>query len=934
MLEYSPDERITLREAMKHTFFDPMRREYDKRYPLDRGARTLSKDNSEDQSKKMEELKVPSGSPEGSESGEERRSRSAAANRKSAEVHALVKESEAEFVHDTPPVQVAEGQQAEGATMDTQASGQQSPTMNKDRKRKATDQDNKPSKPNESAQSRPWRKRLEEKQHQDEQEKTRRKTWRQRLEEDDDLKPPERSATDKSHSGGGSEPKHTETEDAKAADIPKSKQGDSDSRDGPDASNSSKQEKADKKLTTPPPSDKLAAMKAWRTMYGSEDDPTQKEAPKSLAITPQDSLEDSTSTGSRRDSLADGEVPANETLEERLARRRRERGLAERRKSGQGGQVPPQHQVSEEQPSPLIMRKEKKAATPPSVREDKPLSAYQLLKMQLSKPAAKERPSSETHHAPVEQEPLHADLEQLEVEGPERSRSEPEPTLSELRERRTSGKETDPLKLLLSQAIQFNPQGFLHPIPHHQPISPIIELPSPAETPDVKKNNPFTFSNDTSNKREENVSSDTPQAIGTSNASKAVNNATNVVEQPSNQAYNLIQSSSNVQKSDQNTVNSRDGNEVVGELHITEEDLTPTQAFVEANDTQECDSKIKSSNCDKSIGSCDRVLSTSSTEDNWQSANSRQGSLDQSCSVEDENAPVCANVTVKVTSPETVVVQQPTSILETLPTTAEDEPVAQPAPKVVKQPTAAIAVVENVVVRQMSNDPTIPVTVQLKPEGKKKKAPPTTNNAVTFPTQSITLQPSPVQSPPSVPPPTPCPGAQVSQVVQTGPVVKTPAAQAAAVAQASQATPETPKGRTRAPRKRPKKKGSGSKPAEGCFLAEGGRAPGPDATKQMDNSNLKVAKPRTEASPVPCGIAISKTYGTPQDSALSMEQLKEKGRPHIGIVCKVNRTSCDSRVNRDPSFQIEDTSTNTNVVANLDNLDDVYAMAAAEAMKP
>ncbi|XP_021356218.1 serine/threonine-protein kinase Nek5-like isoform X2 [Mizuhopecten yessoensis] len=844
MLEYIPEERITLREAMNHPFFAPCRKYYANRYPLD--ALAEKEKSSPLPDGKMAELTVPANGSERESS--ERRSRSAAKSREdsgemnhgdeaaqnhqstsssqetaqnTAKVEQTVEENVPKVIEKVPevtekgPEVIEKVPKKEKTPIKVQPEKTSGYITYKERKRKAAEAQAKMSPPKDPNKPRSWRLKLEMEMA-NEKEKSKN--------EDNVSNPPEEASSKidvamapepevlsikawrQKKELEVAEPEHLELELPKkekevvpATEQPKSYDAFSRRRSWRQRMEEENMEEEQPtqveekvsepqqpsperlqvKPTSPSQMDKGSAIRTWRQMFGSEDRNSHKDEPsthhkleKPVSF---DSFDESTS---RKTSISErGESPGfdpEETVAERLQRRRRERGGGDRRKSG--------HVPWEEEPE----------AEPATKKEEKQLSAYQLLKLALAKPISTDRSKSELNHQQkAEPEgPVKGPIHDLKAEVAERSRSEPEKIPVEKKEKQL---ENDPLKLLLSQT--FTPATFMHS-KQHQPISPIVEVPSSAEAPDT--------------------------ACSQSGAS----------------AFPFENNPNNIQReSETNAVCETEKNCSVGGVANVEQGSSQTES-------------------DKEL---------------------QQGFLSQGADCEQE----AVRDTV-----ETIVEMNPAGpvISVVIP-----EPVI-----VVTNPSPVIAV----------TDPTTDtVTVVLEQSAAMVYDPTDVSNMVTLPTQTMVLEPSPIQKPPIV---------AYTAVLSDAPLDSD--TQAKVEEAQVKAQKKTAK---RAHRKRSKKQATSQ---DQCFLSEVGLDPDPDPNAAEDELVLH-QPPRVHASPLPSGIAVSNIFIGKGATSPVISDLDSPSFPDPKTIQNIHRTNsgggnssandclsailpsgCDNTVERDPVF--------------------------------
>ncbi|XP_060084793.1 uncharacterized protein LOC132564128 [Ylistrum balloti] len=809
MLEYIPEERITLREAMNHPFFGPCRKFYAERLPLDNPAERKKSASLEEG--KMAELTVPTNGSQRESS--ERRSRSAAKSREDSGEVSHVEQNHTELsssqevaqnipmkVEEKVPEVVPKKQKTPNKVLPEKTSGY---VTYKERKRKAAEAQAKMSPPKDPNKPRSWRLKLEmemasetEKPKDDyasnppteqtttvvdtkaaEPEVLSIKAWRQKKElevaepEHLELTLPKK---EKEASPAAEEPKTYDAFTRRKSwrqRMEENMEEEQPAEEVVERVPEQQQLSPDRlqvKVVSPSRMDKGSAIRTWRQMFGSEDSSSHKDESSTHKIEKPASFDSFDESTSRKTSISErGESPGfdpEETVAERLQRRRRERGGGDRRKSGH---VSGHEEELEVEPVPK--------------REEKPLSAYQLLKLALAKPVSVDRSKSELNHQQKPEEPVKGPIQDLKVEVTERSWSEPEKVPKEKEKK----PEEDPLKLLLSQT--FTPSVFLN-MSQHQPISPIIEVPSSAEAPDTASSgaNAFSFETNLSN------------------------------------------------------------NETEGETSTV---------------------------CNTEVGGDVEQQDTSQTD-------SQQGFLSQGADCEQE--------AVRDTA-KTIVEMNPAGPVMT---------VTVPPPVIaVANPTPVIAV----------TDPTPDtVTVVLEQPAALVYDPTDTRNMVTLPTQTMVLEPSPIQKPPIV--------------AYTAVLSDTPLDSDTQVKVEEAQNKTQKKTAKRAHRKRSKKQAPTS---EQCFLSEVGLDPDPDPS--VVEGELVLHEPsRVHASPLPSGIAVSNIFtgktpnspvmsdlGSPSvadSNSIQNIQRTNSGGEHLVIddadncVSVILPSGCDNTVERDPVY--------------------------------
>ncbi|XP_033727018.1 STE20-like serine/threonine-protein kinase isoform X2 [Pecten maximus] len=835
MLEYIPEERITLREAMNHPFFAPCRKYYADRLPLDNRA---EKKKSPEEDGKMAELTVPTNGSQRESS--ERRSRSAAKSREDSGEINHGEENHSDLSSSREVAQNTENiPEIDGKLQDVVPEKETSPkkmqpdvvpkkettpkkdqvgktsgyVTYKERKRKAAEAQAKMSPPKDPNKPRSWRLKLEMEMANDtdkskkeddvsnppaeqnvkvdkaaEPEVLSIKAWRQKKElevaEPEHLKLAKPKKEQEAAAMTEEQPAlydaytrrkswREKMEEEKMEEPPAEEEEKVSEQQQPSP------ERLQVKPTSPSRMEKGSAIRTWRQMFGSEDrnkegSGTHHKIEKPASF---DSFDESTS---RKASMSErGESPGfdpEETVAERLQRRRRERGGGDRRKSG------------------YVSHEEEPEVEPAPKREEKPLSAYQLLKLALAKPLSVDRSKSELIHQQKPEEPVKGPVQDLKVEVAERSWSEPEKVPVDKKEKKL---EDDPLKLLLSQS--FTPSTFMHSS-QHQPISPIVEVPSSAEAPDTASNS--------------------SGANGFSFEANICNN-----EGEGNTVYDTEQNCS------------------------VEGQTEPENAFLS------------------------------------QGADCEQEAVRDTIETIVEMNP--AGPVMSVTIPPPVIAAGPVMSV-TIP----------PPVIAVTNPSPVIAV----------TDPTPDtVTVVLEQPAALVYDPSDVNNTATLPTQTMVLEPSPIQKPPIV---------AYTAVLSDTPLDSDTQAKVEEAQKKAQKKIATKRGH----RKRSKKQAPSSS-SEQCFLSEVGLDPDPDPNAK-ENKLVLHEPSRVHASPLPSGIAVSSIFTgkaptSPVTSDLnsptfadSVQNIRRtnSGSEHSGIDGAINcvsailPASCDNTVERDPVF--------------------------------
>ncbi|XP_069107212.1 uncharacterized protein [Argopecten irradians] len=815
MLEYIPEERITLREAMNHPFFAPCRKFYADRLPLDVPA---DKNKSPVEDGKMAELTVPAnGSQRDSsksrsrstaksreDSGETNHAEQSHSNLSSSQEAAQNSENIQKIEEKSPEVvQKKEEKIPEDVVVQRKEEKvpevvqKKEPTPPKkvhtekssgyvpfrERKRKAAEAQAKMSPPKDPNKPRSWRLKLEmemandgdkskkddEVQNPPEEPTTKStepevlsiKAWRQKKElevaepEHLELTTPKKEEEEKSmepptkYDAYARRKSWRQKMEEEKMEHQQQKQAEAEEQEHLSP------ERLQVKPTSPAQMDKGSAIRTWRQMFGSEDRGSHKEGSSTKMEKPVsfDSFDESTS---RKASMSErGESPGfdpEETVAERLQRRRRERGGGDRRKSGH---------VSGHEDEPEVESAPK--------REEKPLSAYQLLKLALAKPLSVDRSKSELNHHQQKQEAPKGPVQDLKVEVAERSWSEPEKIPVERKEKK---QEEDPLKLLLSQS--FTPSTFMHATPH-QPISPIVEVPSSAEAPDTSPpgGNAFSFEADVS--FDEGEGTIEPEQNST-------------VEDPTEETF-LSQGADCEQEAVRDTI----------------------ETIVEMN-------------------------------------------------------PAGPVMSVTIPPPE-MVVAGPSPVI------AVSDPTPDTVTVVLEQPAAVVY------------DPS------------------DVRNTATLPTQTMVLEPSPIQKPPIV--------------AYTAVLSDTPLdSDTQAKVEEAQTKAQKKHASKRAHRKRTKKQAPPSS-SDQCFLSEVGLDPDPDPE---EGSKLVLHNsPRVHASPLPSGIAVSSIFTgksptspvAPEANLSLADSVQSIHRTNSGTVenncvSAILPSSCDNTSERDPVFAVPD----------------------------